>query len=237
MLLFNFGVLVKLVLLDLTLGVNNAALIVPTCLSVPPVLRRRAVLLGTAGAIVARAAMLALASLLVGLPGVDLVAGAYLLISGYRLLVAHDTESRGVKPHLNLWTAAGAITLSDMVMSVDNVLAVAATAHGLTHFPTSYAVVAVCCSIPVIMFGSGMLAHIVHRFHVFMWAGGGLLGYVGFDMVLSDPLVAPYVTWSTATFLGFTLPIALLGAVVVIQAALLTRRRARRLAGETNMPA
>lgn len=229
---FDFGVLVKLVLLDLTLGVNNAALIVPTCLSVPAAIRRRAMWLGTAAAIGARAAMLALASLVVGMPGVDLVAGVYLLVSGYRMLVAHDTGSRGVKPHLGLWTAAGAITLSDMAMSVDNVLAVAATAHGLTHYPTGYAVAAVCCSIPVIMFGSGLLAHIVHRHHLFVWAGGGLLGYIGLDMVLADPVVAPYVTWSTTTFLGFTLPISLVGSVVVLQTALLTRRRAARLAGQ-----
>jgi predicted tellurium resistance membrane protein TerC len=82
------------------------------------------------------------------------------------------------------------------------------------------------------MFGSGLLAHIVHRHHLFVWAGGGLLGYIGLDMVLADPVVAPYVTWSTTTFLGFTLPISLVGSVVVLQTALLTRRRAARLAGQ-----
>jgi YjbE family integral membrane protein len=222
----NLGALTKLALLDLTLGANNSALIVPTFLSIPRALRRHAVLLGTLGAFAARAAMLALASLLVGLPGVDLTAGAYLLFSGYRLLLTHDTNGRPTQPHLGLWAAAGAVTLADMAMSIDNVLAVAAAARTLASHSTGYAICAVAFTIPVIMFGSGMLARFVHQHPVMALAGAALLGYLGADMAISDPLVAKYVTWKTVSFLGYSLPCSVLGALAVVQAALLARRRA-----------
>ncbi|MEX3984031.1 hypothetical protein AB4Y45_34140 [Paraburkholderia sp. EG287A] len=232
----NFSALAKLALLDLTLGVNNAALIVPSCLSVPTALRRRAMVFGTAGAIAARAVMLALATLLVGLPGVDIAAGLYLLFGGYQILVAHDADGNRVAPHLGVWNGARAIALADVAMSVDNVLAVASAAHILPAHSTAYAVAAVCFTIPAIMFGSGILARFVHRHPVFAVAGSALLGYIGVDIVIADPLLAKYVTWTTLDFLGFSVPVAVLGSIAVVQAALLTRRRAeQRLAqGEPN---
>ena len=215
----NFGALAKLILIDLTLGVNNAVLIVPTCLSIPAAIRHRAMLFGTAGAVVLRGLMLALASLLVGLPYVNLLAGAYLLYSGYRMLVVHDTAVSNVKPHLSLYAAAVAVAVADMVMSVDNVLVLAAAAHALEGGMV-YAIVAVCVSIPLILFGSGLLAKVIHRLPVLVWCGGALLGYIGMALALADPLITRRVSP------GVAVVVPILAALAVVHAALMRRRRA-----------
>ncbi|HDR9103710.1 TerC family protein [Paraburkholderia sp. A3RO-2L] len=183
----HVGTFLKLGLLDLTLGLNNAVLIVPTFLSIPAPIRHRAMLYGTGGAIVLRALMLVLASCLVGLPFVDLLAGVYLLYRGYRMLVIHNPSATHVKPHPSLFLAAAAVVAADASMSVDNVLALAATAHWQGGI--GYAIAAVCVSIPAIMFGSGLLARVVHRMPVIVWLGGALLGFVGATIAFADPLL------------------------------------------------
>lgn len=215
---FQFGSLAKLILIDLTLGVNNAVLIVPTCLSIPVATRYRALLLGAVGAIGLRALMLAFASVLVGRPCVDLVAGAYLVYSGYRMLGAHDVAASSVRPHLKLYGAALAVAVADMAMSVDNVLVLAAAAHRIED-GMAYAIGAICVSIPIILFGSGLLARVIHRLPVLVWCGGALLGYIGVALALSDPLVTDMVSPSGAWL------VPLFGAAVVVQTALFCRRR------------
>lgn len=213
----HFGAFAKLGLLDLTLGLNNAVLIVPTILSIPSAIRQRAMVYGTLGAIGLRAMMLLLASLLVGLPCVDLIAGAYLVFRGYHMLVSHDVAPTAGKPHQSLFLAAAALAAADMAMSVDNVLALAATARAQGDI--AYAIAAVCVSIPAIMVGSRMLAHVGHRLPALVWLGGAVLGYVGSTIALSDPLIPDSNSW----FLDIA---PWLAAVAVIGFALLERRRA-----------
>ncbi|MBU9200292.1 hypothetical protein KTD31_02795 [Burkholderia multivorans] len=215
----HFSTFVKLGLLDLTLGLNNAVLIVPTFLSIPVAIRHRAMLYGIGGAIVLRALMLILASFLVGLPFVDLLAGTYLLHRGYRMLVAHDHVATRVKSHPNLFLAAAAVVAADASMSIDNVLALAATAHWQGGI--GYAIAAVCVSIPAIMFGSGLLAKVVHRLPVVVWFGGALLGFVGATIAFSDPLLQR----GTVMPGWFTSGAPWLSAIAVICAAQRVRRR------------
>ena len=110
-------------------------------------------------------------------------------------------------------------------MSIDNVLAVAAAAHSSDAHSTIYAIAGVCLSIPIIVFGAGLLTKVMDRFPVIVWVGGGLLGWVGVEMAISDPLVVPYASWTTVTYFGHSLPFAeLLGFLLVILAALVSRR-------------
>jgi predicted tellurium resistance membrane protein TerC len=212
----HLGAFLKLGLLDLTLGLNNAVLIVPTIMSIPAAIRRRAMLWGTLGAIGVRALLLLLAGALVGLPCVNLLAGGYLVYRGYRMLVSHDAAPASVTPHRSLFLAAAAIAAADMAMSVDNVLALAATARGQGGI--AYAIAAVCVSIPAIMVGSRMLAHVGHRLPALGWLGGAVLGYVGSTIALSDPLIPDSNSW-VMDFAPW------LAAAAVIGFALLERRR------------
>jgi YjbE family integral membrane protein len=213
----HFGAFLKLGLLDLTLGLNNAVLIVPTFLSIPPGIRQRAMLYGTLGAIGIRAVMLLLAGMLIGLPFVNILAGAYLCYRGYHMLVSHDPAPTRVKPHGSLFLAAAAIAAADMTMSVDNVLALAATAHAQGGI--GYAIGAICVSIPAIMFGSKMLARIGHRLPALVWLGGALLGYVGASIALTDALLPDGTSW-------FSDCAPWLSAAGVVGLAVLERRRA-----------
>jgi YjbE family integral membrane protein len=213
----HLGAFLKLGLLDLTLGLNNAVLIVPTIMSIPAAIRRRAMLWGTLGAIGVRALLLLLAGALVGLPCVNLLAGGYLVYRGYRMLVSHDAAPASVTPHRSLFLAAAAIAAADMTMSVDNVLALAATAHAQGSIV--YALGAICMSIPAIMFGSKMLSHVGHRLPLLVWLGGAMLGYVGASIALSDVVMPDSDSW----FADYT---PWLLALCVVSLATLERRRA-----------
>ncbi|MEX3984030.1 YjbE family putative metal transport protein [Paraburkholderia sp. EG287A] len=221
----DWSALVKIITLDIMLGVDNAVVIALACAALPAALRMRAMLLGTVGAVVLRALLLACADFLMGLPVLKLVAGAYLLYIGFKLLAAGDDEDPNVKQHDKVLAAVWTIIVADLMMSIDNVLAVAAAAHSSDAHSTIYAIAGVCFSIPVIVFGAGLLTKVMDRFPVIVWFGGGLLGWVGVEMAISDPLVVPYASWTTATYLGHTLPLAeALGFLLVVLAAWVSRR-------------
>jgi YjbE family integral membrane protein len=221
----DWSAFVKIIVLDIMLGVDNAVVIALACAALPAALRLRALLLGTLGAVLLRAVLLAAADYLMGLPYLKLVAGFYLLHIGYKLLAAGDDEDSSVKQHSKVLAAVWTIVVADLMMSIDNVLAVAAAAHSSEAHSTIYAIVGVCFSIPVIVFGAGLLTKVMDRFPLIVWLGGGLLGWVGVEMMVSDPLVTPYSYRLTSTYFGHNLPLVeLLGFLVVIFAALISRR-------------
>jgi YjbE family integral membrane protein len=224
----DWSALVKIIVLDIMLGVDNAVVIALACAALPAALRTRAMLLGTVGAVALRAVLLAGADYLMGLPYLKLVAGAYLLYIGYKLLAAGDDEDPNVKQHDKVLAAVWTIVVADLMMSIDNVLAVAAAAHSSDAHSTIYAIAGVCFSIPVIVFGAGLLTKVMDRFPVIVWLGGGLLGWVGVEMAISDPLLASYGTLNAVTPFGRSLPLAnwleVFGFLLVIVAALVSRR-------------
>jgi predicted tellurium resistance membrane protein TerC len=122
-----------------------------------------------------------------------------------------------VKPHGSLFLAAAAIAAADVAMSVDNVLALAATAHRLGGI--AYAIAAICVSIPTIMLGSKMLANVGPRLPVLVWLGGALLGYVGASIALADPLLPDSASWVMDCAPWFS-------AIAVVGLAMLDRYRA-----------
>jgi predicted tellurium resistance membrane protein TerC len=138
-------------------------------------------------------------------------------------LCSHDV-ARGLECHIIVHLAAEADRIDER-LSIDNVLAVAAAAHSSDAHSTIYAIAGVCLSIPIIVFGAGLLTKVMDRVPVIVWFGGGLLGWVGVEMAISDPLLVPYASWTTTTYFGHSLPFAeLLGFLLVIFAALVSRR-------------
>lgn len=223
----DWSAVLKIIVLDIMLGVDNAVVIALACAALPAALRLRALLLGTLGAVVLRGLLLAAANYLMDIPYLKIAAGAYLLYIGYKLLAASDDEDPTVKQSDKVLAAVWTIVVADLMMSLDNVLAVAAAAHTSGAHSTLYAVAGVCVSIPVIVFGAGMLTSLMDRFPVIVWLGGGLLGWVGAEMILTDALVAPYADFASLPLAGLTLPFAnLAGFLLVVGAAYLTRRRA-----------
>lgn len=197
----DFAAIAKIIGIDIMLGVDNAIVIALACAALPPGVRGKAVFWGTAGAVALRAILLVFAGLLMGLPWVKLIAGGYLLYLGVKLLSESDDGAHNVPAADRMFTAIKTVIVADFMMSLDNVLAVAAAANSAGEHSTVYAILGIALSIPVIVFGATSLMKLMERFPVIIWLGAGLLGVVGIEMVIADPLMATYLNFAH-TFLG-----------------------------------
>lgn len=183
----EWAAVAKIIGIDIMLGVDNAIVIALACASLPVHLRAKAIFYGTAGAILLRAILLFFASMLMGFMYIKLIAGAFLLYVGYKLLMEND-NSHDVKSATHIWGAIKTILIADFMMSLDNVLAVSAAAQSAGEHSTIYAVLGILFSIPIIIFGSKGIMALMDKFPVIVWLGAGLLGWVGAEMMISDPV-------------------------------------------------
>lgn len=222
----EWAAILKIIGIDIMLGVDNAIVIALACAALPVHLRRKAIIWGTAGAIGLRAILLVFAGFLMGVPYIKAVAGAYLLYIGYKLLVENGDESHDIAPADRVWTAVKTILIADFMMSLDNVLAVAGAAESAGAHSTLYAIAGIVLSIPVIIFGATGLVGIMKRFPVIVWIGGGLLGWVGVEMVITDPVLTNIMVSVDAAVGPYSHAIfKALGFAVVVGFAYLMQKR------------
>lgn len=223
----EWGAILKIIGIDIMLGVDNAIVIALACAALPSHLRRKAILWGTAGAVGLRAILLVFAGFLMGVPYIKAVAGAYLLYLGYKLLVENDEESHAVAPADRVWTAVKTILIADFMMSLDNVLAVAGAAESAGAHSTLYAIAGIVLSIPVIIFGATGLMGIMKRFPVIVWVGGGLLGWVGVEMVITDIVMSSVIASVDAALGSYShLILKAVGFAAVVSIAYFMQKRA-----------
>ncbi|MFY2597013.1 YjbE family putative metal transport protein [Achromobacter xylosoxidans] len=223
----EWGAILKIIGIDIMLGVDNAIVIALACAALPAHMRRKAVLWGTAGAVGLRAILLVFAGFLMGVPYIKAVAGAYLLYLGYKLLVENDEESHAVAPADRVWTAVKTILIADFMMSLDNVLAVAGAAESAGAHSTLYAIAGIVLSIPVIIFGATGLMGIMKRFPVIVWVGGGLLGWVGVEMVITDIVMSSVIASVDAALGSYShLILKAVGFAAVVSIAYFMQKRA-----------
>lgn len=226
----DWAAIVKIIGIDIMLGVDNAIVIALACATLPPAMRTRAVFWGTAGAVGLRAILLVFAGFLMGLSWVKLLAGAYLLYIGYKLLMDND-ESHHVGTHDRVLDAVKTIIVADFMMSLDNVLAVVGAAQSAGAHSTGYAIAGIVISIPVIIFGAQGIMKLMDRFPIIIWLGAGLLGWVGAEMMITDP-VAEAVVASAHGILGehahLTFKVA--GFIAVVFAVLAAQHLGKRKA-------
>jgi YjbE family integral membrane protein len=187
----DFAAIFKIVMIDLLLGLDNAIVIALAVATLAVSVRGKAILLGTAGAIVLRAILLVFATFLLGIPFLKLAAGAYLIFIGYKLLTAHEDEP-DVAQKDTIFGAVWTIIVADFMLSLDNVMAVAGAASGTAH-STIYAVAGIVFSIPVIVYGAKYLSTLMDRFPIIIWIGAAMLGVVGAEMLVSDPFFVQHV--------------------------------------------
>jgi YjbE family integral membrane protein len=199
----DWAAIFKIVGVDIMLGMDNAIVIALACAALPKEVRGRAVLWGTAGAVGLRAILLVFASFLMGIPYVKLVAGVYLLYLGYKLLTENDA-AHDVPSADRVLTAIKTIIVADFMMSLDNVLAVTAAAESTGAHSTLYAIAGIVLSIPVIVFGATSLMGLMKKFPMIVWLGAGLLGWVGAEMVISDPFLKGYLDAAHSTLGDYT---------------------------------
>ncbi|WP_159872599.1 MULTISPECIES: TerC family protein [unclassified Raoultella] len=178
-------ILLQIIVIDLLLGGDNAVVIAMACRKLPPHQRNKAIIIGTAGAIVARVVLLIVAVKLLDLPYLKLVGGLLLLWIGIKL-VANEEEESDIKSATSLWKTSMTIVVADVVMSLDNVLAVAAAGKG------NYWLVAlgVVISIPIIIAGSKLVLALINRFPIIIMLGGALIGWIAGSMFVTDPAIS-----------------------------------------------
>ena len=217
--------LVKIAVINVVLSGDNAVVIALACRNLPPKQQRNAFIIGAAGVIVLMTALTGVAAYLLTLPLLELVGSALLLWIGVKLLVAEEEgDGDNVKSGNTFWEAVKLVIIADMVMSLDNVLGMAAAAKG--HLGMLF--VGMVITIPLILFGAAMIMKLMERFPILIAIGAGLLGYVAGEMAVSDPLVKAF--FEEHAILERAVPIAG-AAFVVLVGKYLQKKRAPK--GET----
>ena len=176
--------LAGIVLIDLTLAGDNALVIALAVRSLPPRQQFLGRMWGTAGAVGLRVAFIAVATWLLALPFVQLAGGLLLIWIATRLVLMNESGDHKVRRGTSLREAIWIIMLADAAMSLDNVLAVAAAAHGDFVLVTF----GIALSLPLVVWGSGLLARLMTRWPAIIWLGGGVLGWVAGEMIVREVL-------------------------------------------------
>ena len=197
----------QIIMINIVLSGDNAVVIALACRSLPPTQQKKAIMFGSVGAIVLRVILTFFAVYLLSLPYLKLIGAALLLWIGIGLLKGDDGEEE-LEGHSNLAAAIKTIVIADLVMSLDNVIGVAAAAKG--NVPLL--VIGLVISIPLIIFGSALLLKVMERFPVIITIGAGLLGWVAGEMALSDPAISG---WAAQQQTLHTLA-PVIGAVLVV---------------------
>ncbi len=180
-----WSALLAIVLIDLVLAGDNAIVIALAARNLPQHLRTRAIVWGTAGAIVVRAAMTVGVVWLLKIPGLMLAGGVGLIWIAYRLLVDQGGDGHEGPPIATFWGAMRTIVVADALMGIDNVLGVAGAAHGAFDLVA----LGLLISVPIVVFGSTVVLRLVERFPLIIHAGAAVLAFTAAGMIVTEPLL------------------------------------------------
>lgn len=196
--------LISIIMLDILLGGDNAVVIAMAANKLPAALRRKAILIGTGGAVVIRLVMTLIAVWLLTIPYLQVLGGLILLPIAVKLLLPAEHNGQ-INASDNLMGAIRTIIIADAAMGVDNVLAIAGASHG------SFILVACgfLISIPIIVCGSTVIGKIMDRFPVVLYGGAGLLGWTAGSMIMHDKIVGQLIMQTAGGWTEFVVPAAL----------------------------
>lgn len=214
----------SIVLANIVLSGDNAVVIAMAARTLKPSQRAKAIFWGSAAAIVMRIILTIVAIQLLSLPYLKLVGAVLLVYIGVDLLKGEGEEDGGGKEVNGMAAAIRTILIADLVMSLDNVLAVAAAAHG--NVPLL--VLGLLISIPLIIFGATLLTKVMERFPIIITVGAALLGFLAGEMLVTDPAVT--AQFGAAAHTTELIAGAIGAALVVALGTYLSRRQHRRAA-------
>ena len=217
--------LLQIIGVNIVLSGDNAVVIALAARGLPENQRKQAVLWGSAAAVVMRILLTIVAVELLRMPYLKLVGAALLLWIAVQLLIPEDEGESHGGGGSSLMAAIRTILLADLVMSLDNVIAVAAAAKGSTVL----LIIGLAISIPLVVFASRLLLTLMDRFPIIITMGAALLGWVAGDMAVTDPVDKPWVDLNAA-FLHWGAPLVCAIGVVVVGKWLAARKMAKRAA-------
>ncbi len=202
-----------IVLLDLVLAGDNALVIALAVRRLPAKQQFWGRMWGTLGAVILRMAFIVAVTWLLKIPLLRFAGGVVLVWIAYKL-VAHcpSDEDEKVRVGASLKEAIGIIILADVVMSFDNVMAISGAARG------DYVLIifGLLLSLPLVVWGSGLLARLMNRLPLIIWLGGGVLGWVAMKMILDDPWVLNWLGHELAQTLHHTAPYVLAVVIAIV---------------------
>jgi YjbE family integral membrane protein len=191
--------LLQVIWIDILLSGDNAVVIAMACHSLPAHQRKLGIMLGALTAVGLRILFAFLISELLGVPFLRIVGGLLLFWIAVKLIQSEDEDTHGkIEASTSLWKAVRTIAIADAVMSLDNVVAIAAASRG---HPELF-IFGLLLSIPLIMVGATLITDLMNRFPVIVWAGAGLLGYIAAEMIVTDPIVLGWLSGHA----GLTVP-------------------------------
>jgi YjbE family integral membrane protein len=220
----------QIIWIDILLSGDNAVVIALACRKLPLNQRLWGVVMGTIVAISLRVVFAGLITTLMQMAYLKLVGGVLLLWIAVKLLGPEENGKNGqIEPVDSLFRAIRIVAIADVVMSLDNVVAIAAVAEKF-EAPKSYALLmfGLAVSIPLIMAGAAMVMTLLDRFPIVVWAGAALLGWIAGEIIAKDPLFT--ANFDPATAHAVWLAGATLGALFVVCAGMVRRRWLRRSA-------
>jgi YjbE family integral membrane protein len=199
----------QIILVNIVLSGDNAVVIALAARSLPAHQQKQAIFWGAGAAVVMRIVLTIIALEMLKWPWLKLIGAVLLLWIAVKLLVPEEEDGEDVESSSNLWAAIKTILIADLVMSLDNVIGVAAAAKG----SISLLIIGLALSIPLVVFGATILMKLMQRFPVIIVIGAGLLGWVAGDMASTDPVVKDWVD-AHAAWLHWAAPVA--GAIFVV---------------------
>ena len=232
---------IEIFFVDLLLSADNAVVIALACRSLPQDMVKRAMVFGTGAAIVLRIVIAAVITVLLSISGLKLVGAVALTLIAVKLMGSETAEGAGAEVDPKLLAAGrlramlNAILIviaADFVMSLDNVIAIAALARG----NVTVLILGLTMSIPMLMFGSSIIHFLIERYPILVTLGSAFLGYIAGGIAMDDPLVSSWAD-KQAPALGLVVPF-LVAIFVVVQAHIVRAEKAKVAAGrgETLVP-
>ena len=216
----------QIIMIDILLGGDNAVVIALACRNLSKEQRPKGVFWGTFGAIALRVILITFAVMLLNLPFLKIVGGLFLLWIGYKLILPDEDENNPEKVEGNtkLLGAIKTIILADMIMSIDNVIAIAGAAQQAHEsHQTMLVIFGLLVSVPFIVCGSQIIMKIIDKFPVIVLAGGALLGWIAGGLFTSDQFVTGHFPFADS----WTLAAEIACAAIVLLAGLYTRKKMR----------
>jgi YjbE family integral membrane protein len=220
---------------NIILSGDNAVVIAMACMTLPPKQRLWGMIMGAGVAVLLRVVFTLVVAEAMNYPFLKLIGGALLFWVAIKL-VTEDSEGEGVASGESLWSAVRIIAIADIVMSLDNVIAIAASADiAAARVDVAHAggikamliIFGLATSVPLIVAGSALLMALLERFRVLVWAGGALLGWVAGDIMATDPFLAR--TFSEATMHALHVWGGPIGGLIVVGIGYIVVRRHRHL--------
>ncbi|MFO1185341.1 MAG: TerC family protein [Bauldia sp.] len=209
--------ILQIVWINLLLSGDNAVVIALACRNLEGRQKTLGIALGAALAVVIRVVFTLIIATILRIPYVKLLGGLALFWIAVKLVVpSHESEDSKVTSSTSLWAAVGTVAIADVVMSLDNVLAIAAAAHG----DTMLIIIGLAMSVPLVIGGSSIVMFAITKLPILVWAGAALLGWIAADMLFSDPLFEPL-----SHIKGLEYAAAALGAILVVATGWLIGRR------------